>query len=323
VTRNSSPRLIVAWVAALCGIGWTLVRVGHGSLAAPPSGSGLAALQQWASARDAPTMAMSVVRLLALVLDGYLLATIVLGTAARLTRCAAAVRAADLVSPRSVRRLLGTTLGGLMLSASASAPFAVPSAWQPTRPAVARIAAGPREVRATAGPRVVRATAGPRVVRATAGPREVLATRGPPVVRAAGGPPLVRAAGADAPLLRLISPSLVVPGVGALPVPSPSTRARPTTLPLPPPRVVPPPVRPRVPLGSPSAPSGPTSWTVRRGDNFWEIARVAMAATTPDPTARTVAPYWRSLINANRDRFRGNPNLIYAGEVFVIPPPPP
>ena len=305
MTRNSSPRLIIVWVAALCGMGWTLVRVGHGSLAAPPAGSGLSALQQWASARDAPTMAMSVVRLLALVLDGYLLATIVLGTAARLTRCAGAVRAADLISPRSVRRLLGTTLGGLMLSASASAPFAVPSAWQPTRPAVAPMAAGPREVRATAGPPLVRAAAGPGEVRAT------------------GGPPLVRAAGADAPLLRLISPGLVVPGVGAVPVPSPPTPARPSTLPPPPPRVVPPPVRPRVPLPSPSAPIAPTSWTVRRGDNFWEIARVAIAATTPDPTSRTVAPYWRSLINANRDRFAGNPNLIYAGEVFVIPPPPP
>jgi len=287
VTRNPSPRLIVAWVAALCGIGWTLVRVGHGSLAPPPSGSGLAALRQWASGRDAPTMAMSVVRLLALVLDGYLLATIVVGTAARLTRSAGAVRAADLISPPSVRRLLGTTLGGLMLSASASAPFAVPSAWQHSGPAAALMTAGPREVPAT------------------------------------GGPPLIRAAGADAPLLRLIPPGVVVPGLGAVPVPSPSMPARPTTLPPPPPRVVPPPVTPRVPPLSSTASIGPTTWTVRPGDNFWEIARVAIAATTPNPTARTVAPYWRSLINANRGRFPGDPDLIYAGEVFLIPPPRP
>jgi hypothetical protein len=287
MTRKPPPWLILAWVAALCGIGWTLVRVGHGSLAPPPGGSGLAALRQWASARDAPTMAMSVVRLLALVLDGYLLATIVLGTAARLTHCAGAVRAADLISPPSVRRLLGTTLGGLMLSASASAPFAVPSTWQHTRPAVALMTAAPGEV------------------------------------GAGGGPPLVRAAGADPPLLRLISPGLVVPGPGTAPVPSPSIPARPTTLPPPPPRVVPPPVTPRVPPPPPTAPIRPTSWTVRRGDNLWEIARIAIAATSPSPTARAIAPYWRSLIDANRDRLNGDPDLIYAGEVFVIPPPPP
>jgi hypothetical protein len=297
MTRHPSPRSILAWVAALCGIGWALVRVGHGSLAPPPSDSGLAALRQWASARDAPTMAMSVFRLLALVLDGYLLATIVLGTAARLTRCAGAVRAADLISPPSVRRLLGTTLGGLMLSASASAPFAIPSAWQHTRPAASLITAGPGQVRDAGGP---------------------------PLVRAAGAdPPLVRAAGAEPPLLRLISPGLVVPGFGAVAVPSPSTPTRPATLPPPPPRVVPPPVAPRVEPLSPTAPIGPTSWTVRPGDNFWEIARLTIAATTPNPTVRAVARYWRSLIDVNRDRLTGDPDLIYAGEIFLIPPPPP
>ena len=64
---------------------------------------------------------------------------------------------------------------------------------------------------------------------------------------------------------------------------------------------------------------------VAPGDNLWAIAAQTLArATGRDRGAVTddeIARYWRVLCDLNRDRVRsGDVNLIYPGEVVVLPP---
>lgn len=63
-------------------------------------------------------------------------------------------------------------------------------------------------------------------------------------------------------------------------------------------------------------------YTVAKGDNFWTIAaREVRNSTGHNPTNEEVRRYWIALIEANRSNISsGNPNLIYAGEEFVLPP---
>ena len=69
----------------------------------------------------------------------------------------------------------------------------------------------------------------------------------------------------------------------------------------------------------------PTSWTVRPGDHLWRVARTTLAAAggAPPPDA-AVARYLGLLVAANRDRLvvPDDPDLIYPGQVFVLPPLP-
>lgn len=64
------------------------------------------------------------------------------------------------------------------------------------------------------------------------------------------------------------------------------------------------------------------SYTVEPGDNFWVIAqRQVEAKLGRAPSNEEVRAYWMVLIEANRGNFRsGNPNLIFPGEQFVLPP---
>lgn len=68
-----------------------------------------------------------------------------------------------------------------------------------------------------------------------------------------------------------------------------------------------------------------TSWTVRRGDHFWAIAKQTLEdAWGRTPTDGETVPYWRELIEHNRDRLvpPHDPNLIFPGQRFVLPPVP-
>lgn len=61
---------------------------------------------------------------------------------------------------------------------------------------------------------------------------------------------------------------------------------------------------------------------VEPGDNMWSIARHELRGRLGRrPTKAEVDPYWRSLIEANRDRLvePGSPDLIYPGQTFVLP----
>lgn len=73
----------------------------------------------------------------------------------------------------------------------------------------------------------------------------------------------------------------------------------------------------------PADPAG--EWDVESGDHFWHIAeQTLLEAWGRPPTDREIAPYWRQLIDANRDRLRppGDPDLIHPGQHLTIPAPP-
>lgn len=61
------------------------------------------------------------------------------------------------------------------------------------------------------------------------------------------------------------------------------------------------------------------------GDHFWGIARTTLADVLGrPPTDAEIVPYWRQLIDANRDRLLPphDPDLIYPGQQLLVPPPP-
>lgn len=57
------------------------------------------------------------------------------------------------------------------------------------------------------------------------------------------------------------------------------------------------------------------TWTVAPGESFWSIAE----RNAPD--GADVAMYWRTLIDANRDRLAdpGNPDLLFPGQELSLP----
>lgn len=64
------------------------------------------------------------------------------------------------------------------------------------------------------------------------------------------------------------------------------------------------------------------NWTVRPGDHLWRIAHDTTSARLGRPaTEAEVAPYWKQLIETNRPRLvdPNNPDLIFPGQVFVLP----
>ncbi len=73
---------------------------------------------------------------------------------------------------------------------------------------------------------------------------------------------------------------------------------------------------PRPPADPPPTTSGWTEVVVAPGDNLWRIAARRLDDDGP------VAPYWRKVVEENRDRIRsGDPDLIYPGEIIRLPPP--
>lgn len=70
---------------------------------------------------------------------------------------------------------------------------------------------------------------------------------------------------------------------------------------------------------------GPPTWTTQSGENLWSIAMSVLTRASGRPTPDSdVAGYWLSLITANRERLVDprDPDLIYPGQVFVLPPLP-
>lgn len=76
----------------------------------------------------------------------------------------------------------------------------------------------------------------------------------------------------------------------------------------------------------PSAATAPATWTVAPGESLWTIAEELLADTWQrQPTDAEVDPFWRALVERNRDRLVDpvDPDLIHPGQVFEVPPLPP
>jgi len=109
---------------------------------------------------------------------------------------------------------------------------------------------------------------------------------------------------------------------------APSTTLAPqpivTPAPLPLEAPVPSPASPTVMLPAPAI-ATPRAWTIARGEHLWAVAAETLADSWQrTPTDAEVAPYWRQLIEINRDRLIDSTNADYvlAGQTFVLPEVP-
>lgn len=78
-----------------------------------------------------------------------------------------------------------------------------------------------------------------------------------------------------------------------------------------------------VPEPPPESAHGEDTWTVERGDHLWGIAEQVLTAVRGDrPADDDIEAYWVELVASNRDALvdPDNPDLIYTGQVFVLPP---
>jgi hypothetical protein len=78
-------------------------------------------------------------------------------------------------------------------------------------------------------------------------------------------------------------------------------------------------------VGGP-VPTEARTWTVAGGEHLWSISgRVLSAAWGRAPTDDEIAPFWHRVVEGNRDRLAdpGNPDLIFPGQVLLVPDPPP
>jgi hypothetical protein len=75
----------------------------------------------------------------------------------------------------------------------------------------------------------------------------------------------------------------------------------------------------RAPAPAPSPP--PDEWLVEPGDSFWSIAESVVGDRLGHPPSDAETdPYWRRLVDANRDRIvSGDADVITPGQRFVLP----
>lgn len=82
----------------------------------------------------------------------------------------------------------------------------------------------------------------------------------------------------------------------------------------------------RVEGAAEQAPPAAREWTTAPGDHFWHISEATLAeAWGRTPSEAETTPYWSQVVEANRPLLSdpGNPDLIFPGQVFRLPEPPP
>jgi hypothetical protein len=86
---------------------------------------------------------------------------------------------------------------------------------------------------------------------------------------------------------------------------------------------------PDPPLGEPpsiapplTVPNSPTEIVVRPGDHMWSLAEQQLALVRGREVSDIeIAPYWLQVVGTNLSRIRsGDPDLIFPGEILVLPP---
>lgn len=240
--------LLAGWVVLLVLAVGLLHTLGRGPLAAPPV-TGPGALPGWLDQRSATTLAFCALRLAAMGLAAYLLATTIAGLVARIIGLARWSAAVDAISPLLVRRLLQGAAG---LTVAASVTTAQAAAW-----AAPGVPAGPVS---------------------------------------------------STPIMRRLPPD------------TPTTTA-PT-----PPAPAPPPPATAAPAQAPTAQAQPATWVIRPGDNLWSVAEATLVrAWGRVPSDGEVDGYWTRLIAVNGVRLAhgDDPDLVFPGQVFELPAPPP
>lgn len=278
------------------------------------------ALAGWYEAVGPATATAGLVRSVGLALAAWLFLAATLQLASSSVRLAGLGPVANLISPRSLQRL-GYGLAGLSLTAGLTAP--APSAGTPSPPA-ATVALHQDPPTSGASPSEAGTATMHRVDPASSG--GVSTTTSTSDVGAAPG----GSAGPAVPSLPpIVAPTTTVAAATTTSLPSAPGGATPS----PAPPVAPPhPAGPAVPVLLPPAPvPGPVSTgdvgtsgtvVVQPGDSLWSIAEEALMDLTGRADAREVDAYWRRVVAANRSVLTDplNPDLIFAGQVIVLPP---
>jgi hypothetical protein len=283
--------VLVAWVGLLVlGLG-----VGHavGAEVLSVPGAEVAAWRTWAATTDPLVLVMSLLRAAALGVAWYLLVTTLLAVVARGLRLVRLVRVADAVAAPAVRRLVQRSMGVVVASAIATSVVVPPShAAEPPPVAVGEEQAGVLTMRGVLpAPRDSGSTDGTTVTlpwQRLQGSEMRHEDRSPSV--------------AEAPAAVATSPDPAGPA-------SPSaSRADGTTAAL--------------RDGPAQVEASDAVHTVRPGESLWRIAEARLEqAWGRVPRDAEVVPYWRDMIDRNRDRLvvPDEPDLILPGQELLLP----
>ena len=124
-------------------------------------------------------------------------------------------------------------------------------------------------------------------------------------------------------VLAVAAPALRTPVAAATQQPAPEATPSTVTMHRLSPSETLPPLPPAV--EPPVTPATATDrWTVKPGQCFWSIAESVLAERWGRaPTDAEIVPYWQRLIDANRHQLahRDDPDLVFPGQVFVVPAP--
>ena len=294
-------RAVVAPISLAVAVA-VLVVAGRGDLATPPVGSA-AELSAWLDRTDTVTATLAIVRLLALVVGGWLLVASCVGAAARMAGRARLAAVADRALPSALRRL-ASGAGAASVVVLTGVGFVAGGEGALARERLVSLPAEGDEGTATMS-----------VVPDDEPTAETVESTTPDTDGTAEP-----TTPDEAPSAEPTTPEEAPSAEPTTPVaPAPETTE--PTAPVPAPPAFPPAAPPTNPAPAATATTDAT-WTVARGDSFWSIAAETLAdAWGRPPTDAEIEPYWRAVIAANRDRLvSGNADLIYAGQVFNLPP---
>lgn len=259
-------------------------------------------LAAWAAAADLDALVARLLRLLALAAGSWSVAATAAYGAATVIGAHGARRALRRVTVPVLRRAVDAVVGAALLAGTTTAPALA------VAPAGAVVAAAPAD---------------PLADTALGGPPPHAASTPPP--RPAGPPgraPDADPEGADVPLV-------LPPAPGATAVDAPRTSGDEavggdglgTAIGA---EAGPPPTAASPAAGVPVR-HPPTTRTIEPGESLWSVARDQLVgAGVPAPDDRTVHGYWVEVLAANAHGLRsGDPDLIYPGEVVLLPALPP
>lgn len=242
----------------------------------------------WAEARDPTIAAIAVVRLVLIALTWYLLGATTIQVVAQLSDNMRLARLANALSIPMVRRVVRVGLGASLAASM------VTSATTPHEP--------------------VAATAHVTSTVAADGARREPTSPGTATGNTATAPTMIRGGVADDPAAGdppTLHVGAATTGDRAQPPNGPPTMRTGAT-------------DPAGDCAPADAVAGDDTWTVRSGDHLWNIAeRVLADHLGHAPTDAQVAPYWRRVIEANRQRLPdpGNPDLVLPGMKVEVPDP--
>ena len=69
-------------------------------------------------------------------------------------------------------------------------------------------------------------------------------------------------------------------------------------------------------------PESVDEWVIEPGDHLWQVAEETVTELWGSADPADVTSYWLTLIETNRSRLvdPDNPDLVYPGQRFVLPP---